>query len=266
MGYLTFSTLLVGVPGAAFLVVGLMGNAIMGAAGAVLLVMCLWLVHAAFDTRYEIAGGMLRVRSGFVFRKTVPLADITGMERVQVISRVVGWGARRFGACNRMADGVRLEFSGGALFVSPVDCETFMAALDEARDADVSPQPSGPAVRAAGEGVWKTGVLLLYTGTALLFAGLAVPLILGRVPPNSAYGFRTAATLADPELWYRANAVSGWCELIAACFSLLGYGVLFHYRDRLSLGKVTGLGLLWMAGPLLVAVLASFLWLQSATG
>lgn len=265
-GYLVFATLLVGVVGGAFLTVGFLGNAVMGVAGGVLVLLYLWLLHAAFSTRYEIEGGVLRVRAGFVFRKDVPLADIATVERVQTITRVVGWGARRFGACNRLADGVRLEFSGGALFVSPVDCAAFIAALNEARGADVSPPPSGPAACAAGESGWKTGVLLLYTGTALLFTGLSIPLILGRVPPNASYGFRTAATLADPALWYRANAVSGWCELIAACFSLLGYGLLFRYRARLSLAAITALGLLWFIGPVLVALAASWLWLRGATG
>jgi uncharacterized membrane protein len=54
-----------------------------------------------------------------------------------------------------------------------------------------------------------TGFCLLFAAVGLLFIGLSVPLILGRVPPNHLYGCRTERTLADPKLWYEANRVSG---------------------------------------------------------
>jgi uncharacterized membrane protein len=34
---------------------------------------------------------------------------------------------------------------------------------------------------------------------------LALPLILGLIPPNRIYGVRTAETLADKSLWYQVN-------------------------------------------------------------
>ena len=39
---------------------------------------------------------------------------------------------------------------------------------------------------------------------------LSMPMILDRVPPNSAYGFRTPKTLSSPEVWYPANRAAGW--------------------------------------------------------
>jgi uncharacterized membrane protein len=54
-----------------------------------------------------------------------------------------------------------------------------------------------------------TGFSILFAAVGLLFIGLSVPLILGRVPPNHFYGCRTQRTLSDPTIWYEANRVSG---------------------------------------------------------
>jgi len=49
-----------------------------------------------------------------------------------------------------------------------------------------------------------------FVGIGLLFAALAIPMILRRVPPNRIYGLRVPATFADERVWYEANAKSGW--------------------------------------------------------
>ena len=54
----------------------------------------------------------------------------------------------------------------------------------------------------------------------LALAVVSVPLILGKVPPNSIYGFRTRLTLSSPDIWYPANTFSGWALLIAAVVCL----------------------------------------------
>ena len=56
----------------------------------------------------------------------------------------------------------------------------------------------------------------LYSGTGILLGGLALPLIVGRVPPNYWYGFRTPRTLASASLWYAATAT-----LAGACLQLV---------------------------------------------
>jgi uncharacterized membrane protein len=58
-------------------------------------------------------------------------------------------------------------------------------------------------------------ITLMFFGEGLLFAGLGVPLALGRVPPNSTYGFRTARTLSDPAVWYAVNRSSGQDLIVA---------------------------------------------------
>lgn len=50
---------------------------------------------------------------------------------------------------------------------------------------------------------------LLFALVGLLFVVISIPLILGKVPPNSFYGCRTTKTLSDPKIWYEANRISG---------------------------------------------------------
>jgi uncharacterized membrane protein len=56
---------------------------------------------------------------------------------------------------------------------------------------------------------------ILFALIGLLFIGISIPTILGRVPPNRYYGFRTKKTLSDPRIWYEANRLSGHDLLIA---------------------------------------------------
>ncbi|NNJ09173.1 SdpI family protein [Chloroflexales bacterium ZM16-3] len=55
-----------------------------------------------------------------------------------------------------------------------------------------------------------------------IFFVLTLPLILGLIPPNRGYGIRTAATLADPQVWYRVNRVGG----TSLCLASLTYLVV----------------------------------------
>jgi hypothetical protein len=51
---------------------------------------------------------------------------------------------------------------------------------------------------------------------ALLIFLLSIPMMGGFIPPNRGYGIRTAKTLSDPRLWYRANKFGGWVVLLAS--------------------------------------------------
>jgi SdpI/YfhL protein family len=44
-----------------------------------------------------------------------------------------------------------------------------------------------------------------------LFAGLGIPLMKRKVPPNYVYGFRVRKTLEDSKIWYDANEYCGRC-------------------------------------------------------
>jgi hypothetical protein len=61
---------------------------------------------------------------------------------------------------------------------------------------------------------------MLLSMACLALAVVSIPMILGKVPANSIYGFRTKRTLSSPDIWYPANTFSGWALLFAAVFSL----------------------------------------------
>ncbi|MGO9261841.1 MAG: SdpI family protein [Bryobacteraceae bacterium] len=61
----------------------------------------------------------------------------------------------------------------------------------------------------------------LVPGMVALFA---LPMAIGKVPPNGAYGYRTRKTFSSPSIWYAANRFAGWAMIImfalAICFNL----------------------------------------------
>lgn len=71
---------------------------------------------------------------------------------------------------------------------------------------------------------------LLFTAVGLLFVGLGVPLLRGRVRPNSWCGCRTEKTLSDEKVWYAVNRVTGGhlvaggVALVAVSLALLVFG------------------------------------------
>jgi uncharacterized membrane protein len=57
--------------------------------------------------------------------------------------------------------------------------------------------------------------LILHTGCGLLFAIVALPLMLRRVPMNHAYGIRVADAFRSHAVWYDVNAYGG--RLLFVC-------------------------------------------------
>src|SRR5215469_2057215 len=55
----------------------------------------------------------------------------------------------------------------------------------------------------------------------LLLILLSVPMVMGRVPPNALYGFRTLKTLSSPQIWYEANRRAGVNLIIGANLTML---------------------------------------------
>ena len=86
-----------------------------------------------------------------------------------------------------------------------------------------------------------------------------IPLALGMIPPNPFYGFRTQKTLADRDLWFRANRFAGCALFIAAGAS----AVVFLVRPEYASGRsIVGLAIFLV--PLVVAVVASLMYLGRA--
>jgi len=71
-------------------------------------------------------------------------------------------------------------------------------------------------------------LMIVFVGGAILLTGLAVPMWLGCLRPNSWYGFRVGQTLKDPLLWNAVNRYSGKRLFITGLVSLFaGLGLPF---------------------------------------
>jgi len=65
---------------------------------------------------------------------------------------------------------------------------------------------------------------------SLVLMAIAIPLLLQKVKPNRWYGVRTARTLNDDGLWYRANRLYGIAMLTAGGAFFLLSAVLGNWR------------------------------------
>ena len=52
-------------------------------------------------------------------------------------------------------------------------------------------------------------LIWFYAVMGILLILASVPMIIGTVPPNRWYGFRTPRTQSDPKVWYPANRIAG---------------------------------------------------------
>ena len=89
---------------------------------------------------------------------------------------------------------------------------------------------------------------------------VSIPLMLGLIPPNPVYGFRTRKTLSNRELWFRANRFAGSALFIAAGASAAVFLAIPEYASGRSIA-----GLVVFLVPLVLAVVASFAYLRRAT-
>lgn len=106
-------------------------------------------------------------------------------------------------------------------------------------------------------------LLTLYSIGGLFLAGLSVPLILRKIPPNGLYGFRIPATLNNPELWYKVNRYAGWRLLVVGLGTAVGSIILYFTVDSsIDAYALSCLGL-FMA-LFLWAIITSFLYLRSS--
>jgi len=54
-----------------------------------------------------------------------------------------------------------------------------------------------------------------------MIAVAAIPLVLGIIPRNAVYGFRTKKTLGDDQVWYKANRFGGWMFIFCSAIYLI---------------------------------------------
>ena len=94
-----------------------------------------------------------------------------------------------------------------------------------------------------------------------IIAMASIPLILSVVPPNHVYGFRTRQTLANRELWFRANRFAGCAFFTASGVSAGIFATQPEYVSGRSLA-----GLVVFVVPLVIALVASFAYVRRVSG
>ena len=94
-----------------------------------------------------------------------------------------------------------------------------------------------------------------------IIAVASIPLILSVVPPNHVYGFRTRQTLANRELWFRANRFAG-CAFFTA--SVVSAGIFATQPEYVSGRSIAGLVVFVV--PLVIALVVSFAYVRRVSG
>jgi|GEM_PF-4217096 len=65
----------------------------------------------------------------------------------------------------------------------------------------------------------KTAMAVLGYVISVILIVLGLPLVLGMIEPNSAYGVRTAQALSDENVWYHLNSIGGWGMIVSGVLS-----------------------------------------------
>ena len=107
-----------------------------------------------------------------------------------------------------------------------------------------------------------TTLLALYSFGGLLLAGLSVPLILQKIPPNGLYGFRIPATLENPQLWYKVNAFAGRRLLVVGLGTAFA-AIIFYYTTHQNIDQYAMSCLGIFLALFLWAIITSFLYQRS---
>ena len=104
-------------------------------------------------------------------------------------------------------------------------------------------------------------LLAMYVIFGLLLAGLSVPLLLGKIPPNGWYGFRVPSTLYNADLWYKVNRYMARWLLLSGIITVAG-AVALYLVPGLSVDAYAWLCLIVFAVPFAIGVVLSFRYLR----
>lgn len=72
-----------------------------------------------------------------------------------------------------------------------------------------------------------TTFLYLYVGAGIVLILLSIPLLLEKIGPNPFYGFRVAATLEAPKIWYAVNKFAAKRLIAAGAAIVLAAAILY---------------------------------------
>lgn len=106
--------------------------------------------------------------------------------------------------------------------------------------------------------------LVTVLGCAVVLAGLAVPMVLRKVPRNLVYGYRTRFTLSDDYVWYEANAHFGRGMLLACLVTAIAVTVLYRLPGISPQGFLN-LTVVVLVAPLAMAILATWRFTRTVT-
>lgn len=109
----------------------------------------------------------------------------------------------------------------------------------------------------------QSPMFVVWLLTGVLFIVIALPMILGRVPRNGLYGFRTPKTMGSDAIWYPANRYAGWQMLGAGVVTVVASAILMSFTRTMTPDQRAWAGLNAMVIPLIVAVIRSMLYLRT---
>ena len=89
---------------------------------------------------------------------------------------------------------------------------------------------------------------------AIIVLIISIPLVFKWVPQNQIYGVRTKRTLADRDLWYRANRFMGWALVASSAISIVSL--------ETALNDQYAFAAFFM--PLAIAVISTLIYLKQA--
>jgi hypothetical protein len=104
-------------------------------------------------------------------------------------------------------------------------------------------------------------IMALYSFGGLILAGLSVPLVLHKMPPNGFFGLRNQATIDNPKLWYQINAFAGKRLLATGLATALGSIILYYLSANVKEYAFSCLGVL--LAFLLWTMISSFLYMRN---
>jgi hypothetical protein len=104
-------------------------------------------------------------------------------------------------------------------------------------------------------------IMALYAFGGMILAGLSVPLVLQKMPPNGFFGLRSRATVNNPKLWYKINAFAGKRLLATGLATALGSIVLYYLSSGVEEYAFSCLGVL--LAFLLWTIISSFLYMRN---
>jgi uncharacterized membrane protein len=98
----------------------------------------------------------------------------------------------------------------------------------------------------------------------MLYVGIGIPLALGRISPNKIYGMRTAKTLSDPAIWYRANTFTGKWIIVAGIITFFSALLIPFAASMLNvrIAGIAGIALAFEVVPIIAVAIASAIFVQ----